>query len=212
MNPHEKAANEIVKKILGEVVQKDRIFTMSLSGESGCGKTETGKAFIEVFEKHGIKALVLGQDNYFHLTPVPNDARRKADPTWLGPRKEVDLDLMNKILVDGRNGISHVGVPIIDYYSNERTEVSVDISNVKVIIAEGTYTCLLRDLDCRVFIDADYHDTLKYRRLRNRGNEVNDPFVENVLETEHKIIAGQYYIADIIIDKDYNVHFKSNMI
>ncbi|NJO90121.1 MAG: hypothetical protein HC831_15120 [Chloroflexia bacterium] len=48
-------------------------------------------------------------------------------------------------------------------------------------------------------------DTLPYRQKRNRGNEVHDPFVENILITEHKIIAGHKFLADFIIDKDYNV-------
>jgi uridine kinase len=34
---------------------------------------------------------------------------------------------------------------------------------------------------------------------------VNDPFVEGILETEHKIIAGHKFLADIIITKDYDV-------
>jgi uridine kinase len=34
---------------------------------------------------------------------------------------------------------------------------------------------------------------------------VQDPFVENILNTEHKIIAGHKFLADFVIDKDYNV-------
>jgi len=34
---------------------------------------------------------------------------------------------------------------------------------------------------------------------------VNDPFVENILETEHKIIAGHKFLADFVITKDYDV-------
>ena len=74
-----------------------------------------------------------------------------------------------------------------------------------MIIVEGTYTSLLKSVDTKIFIDEDYKETLKYRKRRNRGNEVNDPFVESVLETEHKIIAGHKFLADIIITKDYEV-------
>ena len=34
---------------------------------------------------------------------------------------------------------------------------------------------------------------------------MNDPFTELVLATEHKIIAGHKYLADFIINDDYEV-------
>lgn len=205
MNPHERAASIIIPKIIDQIKTKQRRYIMSIAGESGCGKTETAKALVQELEKAGLKALVLGQDNYFFLPPLANDAQRKADPTWLGPRKEVNLRLMEKNLTEAINGEEMIMVPHIEYDTNKKTFNSVDIKNVKVIIAEGTYTSLLKNVDTKIFIDADYHDTLKYRKLRNRGNEVNDPFVEGILETEHKIIAGHIFLADFVITKDYEV-------
>lgn len=46
---------------------------------------------------------------------------------------------------------------------------------------------------------------MEHRKKRNRGNEVNDPFIENVLVTEHKIISGHMLLADFLITKDYEV-------
>ena len=40
---------------------------------------------------------------------------------------------------------------------------------------------------------------------RNRGSEAGDPFIEQVLEIEHKIIAGHRHLADFIITRDYDV-------
>jgi uridine kinase len=40
-----------------------------------------------------------------------------------------------------------------------------------------------------------------------RGNEVGDPFIEQVLSLEHKIISGHKQLADILITKDFNVIF-----
>ncbi len=205
MNPHEKAAHIIIPKIINQIQEKNGRYTISLAGESGCGKTETGKALKNELAKHNIKALVLGQDNYFNLPPKANDAQRKADPTWLGPRKEVNLDLLNHHLKEAQKGSLYIEVPHIEYHSNIESKIETDLSDIKVIIAEGTYTTLLRNLDTRIFVDANYMDTLKYRLKRNRGNEVHDPFVENILETEHKIIAGHIFLADYIITKDYDV-------
>ncbi len=205
MNPHERAARLILPKIINHIEKKKGRYTISLAGESGCGKTETGKALMKELSKHHLGAIVLGQDNYFNLPPKSNDAQRKADPTWLGPRKEVDLDLLNHHLKEASNGANSIEIPHIEYDTNAETKIKVDLTDIKVIIAEGTYTTLLKNLDTRIFIDANYIDTLKYRKLRNRGNEVHDPFVENILETEHKIIAGHIFLADFVITKDYDV-------
>jgi uridine kinase len=206
LNPHKRAASVIIPQITDRIkAKKEKRYSITLSGESGCGKTETGKALVNELSRHGITSLVLGQDNYFFLAPVANDAMRKKDPEWLGPHKEVNLKLLDETLVGAMNGADSVNVPHIDYDSNVETIERVSIEGVKVIIVEGTYTSLLKHVDTKIFIDADYKDTLKFRKLRNRGNEVNDPFVENILETEHKIIAGHKFLADFVITKDYDV-------
>ena len=81
----------------------------------------------------------------------------------------------------------------------------IKLEGVKVVIAEGTYTSLLKNVDSRVFIARTRLETLDHRQRRNRGNEVNDPFIEQVLAIEHKIIAGHKQLADFIITNDYDV-------
>ncbi len=205
MNPHETAASLIIPRIIEKIKSVSGIYTISLAGESGSGKTETSKALISELNQHNLSAAVLGQDNYFFLPPMANDAMRKKDSTWLGPHKEVDLKLMDSSLLSAINGVDFIEVPQIDYYSNAKSTYKLDLTNLKVLIVEGTYTTLLKNIHTRIFINADYHDTLPYRKLRNRGNEVNDPFVEGILETEHKIIAGHQFLADFVITRDYEV-------
>jgi uridine kinase len=76
------------------------------------------------------------------------------------------------------------------------------------VIAEGTYATLLRNVDTKIFIDRNRLDTLEDRKKRNRRNEVNDPFTEQILITEHKIIAGHKLLADIVVTKDFDVLFS----
>ena len=94
---------------------------------------------------------------------------------------------------------------MISYSENTISEEKVSLAGVKVLIVEGTYAALLRKVDCRVFIDRNRLDTMEHRQKRNRGNEVGDPFIENVLKVEHKIIAGHKFLADIVITKEYIV-------
>ena len=94
---------------------------------------------------------------------------------------------------------------LVDYDKNSIEREAVDLTRVKVIIAEGTYTSLLRNIDKKIFITGNRLDTLEHRRKRNRGSEVGDPFIEHILDTEHKIIAGHKFVADFIITKDFDV-------
>ncbi len=202
---HERAAAAIVPSLLDAIAAKPTRYTISVAGESGSGKSETGQAIVDALGAHGVKAVLLGQDNYFVLPPTSNDARRRADADWLGPHVEVRLGLMDQNLADAIAGVDEIITPLIDYDSNSVEDESTSLLDVQVVVVEGTYTSLLRHIDTRVFIDRNRLDTLEHRQKRNRGNEVDDPFVENILKTEHKIIAGHKQLADFVITKDYDV-------
>jgi len=204
---HLEAAQKIIQNILPEINDQKRRFTISIAGESGSGKSEMARAVQIVLEKQGVAAQILGQDDYFVLPPRSNDNKRREDPQWLGPHVEVKMDLLEKNIIDVINGENKITKPLIDYQKNEILEESVNFEGIKALIIEGTYTSLLRNIDRRVFIARNYQDTLKHRSKRNRGEEVGDPFVEGLLETEHKIIAGHKQLANIIITKEYDVIF-----
>jgi uridine kinase len=202
---HKQAASKIVPHIVEKVKAKDSRYTITVAGESGSGKSETGQAIAEELGKHGIKAVLLGQDDYFVLPPKSNDAKRREDSEWLGPHVEVRLDVLEQNLKDAIAGKSEFSKPLIDYDANAVEEETISLDGVKVVIAEGTYTSLLKNVDTKVFIARNRLDTLEHRQKRNRGNEVGDPFIENVLITEHKIIAGHQQLADFVITKEYDV-------
>jgi len=202
---HIKAARKIVPEIIEKIKYKTTRYTITVAGESGSGKSETGKAIADELEKLGVKSVLLGQDDYFVLPPKSNDAKRRKDPEWLGPHVEVKLDLLDQNLKDAIQGKSEFTKPLVDYDKNAVEEETVSLEGVKVVIAEGTYTSLLKNVDTRVFIARNRLDTLEHRRKRNRGEEVGDPFIEQILVMEHKIIAGHKQLADFVITKDYDV-------
>jgi uridine kinase len=202
---HKQAARQIVPKIIEKIMSKATRYIIIVAGESGSGKSETGKAIQDELKKSGIKAVLLGQDDYFVLPPKSNDAKRREDPEWLGPHVEVKLDVLEKNLKDAIMGRDEITKPLVDYSKNSIEEETIALDGVKVLIAEGTYTSLLKNVDTRVFIARNRLDTLAHRQKRNRGDEVGDPFIEQVLVTEHKIIAGHKQLADFIITKDYDV-------
>ena len=202
---HKQAARKIVPEIIDKIRSKATRYTITVAGESGSGKSETGRAIADEIEKRGIKSVLLGQDDYFVLPPKSNDAKRREDPEWLGPHVEVKLDLLEQNLKDAILGKNEITKPLVDYDENAVEEETVGLEGVKVVIAEGTYTSLLKNVDTKVFIARNRLDTLEHRRKRNRGDEVGDPFIEQVLVMEHKIIAGHKQLADFVITKDYDV-------
>ncbi len=206
---HKRAASLIVPKIIDKVKNKSTRYTISVAGESGSGKSETAQAMAEQLQNYKIKSVILGQDDYFHIPPKSNDAKRREDPEWLGPHIEVDLDTLENNLKDAVDGVEQIVKPIVNYQNNTIELEKISLLGIKVIIAEGTYTSLLKNVDTKIFIARNRLDTLEHRLKRDRGNEANDPFIEQVLITEHKIIAGHIQLADFVITKNYDVIIRN---
>ncbi len=202
---HRRAAASIVRLLGAAIAGKPGRYVISVAGESGSGKSETARAIADSLEAAGTRAVVLGQDDYFSLPPRSNDARRREDPEWLGPHVEVRMDVLEANLRDAVSGREAVTKPLVDYDANSIEEETIDLQGIRVVVVEGTYTSLLRHVDARVFIERTRRDTLEHRQKRSRGGEADDPFIEAVLATEHKIIAGHRQLADFVITRDYDV-------
>lgn len=202
---HIQSARTIVPLIIEKIKSKPSRYVITIAGESGSGKSETAHAIANELKVSGIDSVVLGQDDYFYLPPKLNSEKRKTDESWLGPHKEVDFDTLEQNLFDAVRGSSEIVKPLVNYDLDTVSSEMVSLKDVKVVIAEGTYTSLLKHVDTRVFIARDWIKTLEHRRERNRGNEVKDVFTESILATEHKIIAGHKQLADFVINDDYQV-------
>jgi uridine kinase len=202
---HRKAAALIAPAVIEKLGKKHARYVVSVAGESGSGKSETAKAIADELSRHGVQSVIIGQDDYFVLPPRSNDAKRRADPEWLGPHVEVNLDRLESNLAAAVGGATEFVKPLVDYDNDRVGEERIGLEGVAVIIAEGTYTSLLRHVDTRVFIARSRLETLEHRLKRNRGGEALDPFVERVLIREHMIIAGHRQLADFVITKDYDV-------
>jgi uridine kinase len=201
---HRNAAGRIADRLIDEVRKSDRRFTVTVAGESGSGKSETGQALSDAFEERGVHAVVLQQDDYYVLPPKSNDAARRANFCWVGTT-EVRLDLLDAHLAAAQSGEAGITKPLVIYDEDRIDEETVSFDHVDVVIAEGVYTSLCDHVDRRVFIARNRLETLEHRM--KRGREDFDPFIEQVLTREHEIISQHRDRADIVITRDYDVEF-----
>ncbi len=199
---HRRAAEQIVERILPQLRSSPRIYTIAIAGESGSGKSETGQALAEALNRRDFQTLVLQQDDYFVYPPKTNDNIRRQDIGWVGVR-EVRLDLLDEHLRRVRSGAETIVKPLVVYGEDRISEETVSLRGVAVVVAEGTYTSALDNVDTRVFIDLTYLETLQSRLKRAR--EAQDDFLEKVLEIEHRIISAHKNRADYLVDEQFRV-------
>jgi uridine kinase len=198
---HEENGRRVAEACLPRIKDANRIFTLTVAGESGSGKSETAATTAHELEKAGYRVAILGQDDYFRLPPKSNSQKRKEDISWVGTG-EVRLDLMDAHLKAAKEGQTTIIKPNVLFDENTITEETVSLEGIDVVIAEGTYTTSLNEADFHAFIDKTYHDTLAHRNKRAR-DETEGAFIESVLEIEHKIISALKPRADIVLPKSY---------
>ena len=201
---HKKAASGIVPVLLPILQASKQRYTISVAGQSGAGKSETAMAIALSLAEYGLESLIFQQDDYFIHPPRTNDATRRADISWVGTQ-EVRLDLMDEHLAAFLEGAGEIEKPLVDYHDDAIGSEVMEPGSAQVAIADGTYTTLLQEVMCHVFIDRDYFDTRAHREKRRRDDSELDPFIDRVLEIEHKIISSNKALADIVVNKDYSI-------
>lgn len=178
---------------------------IAVAGESGSGKSVTATDLAAALQADGISTALIHQDNYFVRPPRTNHEYRRSDLDSVGP-DEVQLDLIHAHIAAFRDGVPSVTAPIVNYAENRFDTVSLDLRSAQVLVVEGTYALLLEAADIGIFLQATWRDTADRRKARNR--DIDDPFVDQVLEIEHRLIAPQAELADILLDRNFRISRK----
>ena len=195
---HRLGTAKVIEEVKRRWATSDQPIAATVAGESGSGKSEIAYCLAELVNESGKKSIILCQDDYFKLPPKTNHNKRLEDIDWVGPG-EVHLDILdNHVDFLKRRRDQPLEKPLI-YFDEDRIGCETIPPDVfDVVIAEGTYTSLLKNSDLRVFIDRNYKETKKDRLKRNRDPDVD--FLEKVLAIEHLEISKHKRLADIIID------------
>lgn len=199
---HAQAARQIMELLLPQISKSQSKFIVAIAGESGSGKSEIASALIGFLSERGVKGTVIQQDDYFVFPPKTNADMRRKNIGHVG-LSEVCLNLLDQNLRDIIEGEGEMKKPLVLFDEDRIVDETIELEGVKVVVVEGTYTTLLKNVHQRIFIDRTYVDTREIRKRRDR--EEQDEFLEKVLEIEHKIISSHKSRADIIVNKDYEV-------
>ena len=197
-----KTGRLIMRLLYPEIVKTLDIYVISVAGESGSGKSGLALVLSRNLAEKGIKCLILQQDDYFVYPPKTNANLRRKNINHVG-MSEVRLDLLDQHLKEILNGKQELKKPLVLFEEDQITEEIINLEGIHVVIVEGTYTTVLKNVQKRVFIDLHLSDTKEARLERSR--EEQDTFLEKVLEIEHKIISQHKKHADIIVTKTFDV-------
>lgn len=192
-----KLYKKLIDKLYNIILDKNiDPISVSISGESGSGKSCVSCSLLSKFSKNNIEIVLLSQDDYFKYPPKINHIRRK-NLKWVGPR-EVNLALLQEhinLLKSNKN--QSIVKPLVDFSNNIITSETIPIKPYKVILIDGTYINKLNNIDIKIFLDKDYTKTKKHRLMRAR--ERSSDFIEEILKIEHAIITKLKRKSNIII-------------
>lgn len=204
---HLPPAREIVKLIEPGLDQRQQLYTITVGGESGSGKSTLSLAIEHILKEKGLNCFIFHMDDYFKLPPRDNHDQRIEDISNVGPG-EVNLELLQDHLNQCRQGAKIIKKPLVHYRENNIRDIIVEMEDVDVVIAEGTYVSMLEHIDCKIFMLRNYLDTYEDRVKRARDPII--PFNEKVLKIEHEIVKKHRELADILVDSDYRVSSQSD--
>jgi uridine kinase len=200
-NYHRKAAKQVAAILVPQIEATQGKYFLTVAGESGAGKSEIAASIAAELEKAGFPSYIFAQDDYFVYPPKTNAEKRVEDIGWVG-MQEVKLSVLDDEIAAIRSGEMTIEKPLVIFGEDRITTEKVDFAPFKVVIAEGTYTTALKNVDRRIFIDRNIKDTKKARKKRAR--EAQDDFLEQILTIEHRIISAQKSDANIIITKGFD--------
>ena len=198
---HTIAAEKLIPILLPQIRSSSAKYVITVAGESGAGKTEIAHEIARFLKKNNISSVTLHQDDYFRIPPKTNPVKRRKNISIVGT-SEVKLGLLNKHINLFRNiRTKEIEKPLVFFKQNCIKKEYLKCADIKVLIVEGTYTTILKNVDKNIFLSRTHKDTLKARLARKRDHI--DPFDKKILAIEHNIISKHKKKADIVFSKTY---------
>jgi len=180
------------------------MFVIGIAGGTGSGKTTVVNKILERIP--GDRVALIPQDSYYRdNSHLPMEERQQVNFDHPG---SVEFDLLVDHIRKLKAGKT-VQQPIYSYLTCTRAEETVPVEPREVVILEGillyTHLPLCREIDIKVFVDADADDRLSRvitRDMMERGRSVDmvlERYQKTVKPMHLQFIEPSKRYADIII-------------
>jgi uridine kinase len=204
---HTAAAKVIAERVIAEkmAIEKEypeHKYIVAISGESGSGKSELAHSLAMLLKKEGARPKILHTDNYYLVPPVERRAYRLESNFKEVGLDEYDWELLNRNIDEYRFNLEAT-LPCVDIVTDEVDQLLTDFSKVDVLVVDGLYAMGIEGVDLYIYIDLTWHETKKNQELR--GKESTDDYRLQVLEKEHEGVRSLRHLADLFIDRSYQV-------
>ena len=201
---HKTAAAEIKKYMDKDMAKKPKgyKYIIAISGESGAGKSELSHSLAKLLKDDRIRVKVIHTDNYYNVPPLLRAEWRKNQGMKSVGLKEYDWNLIHQNIREFREDREAM-MPCIDIIPEQIDKLITDFKKIDLLVVDGLYAIKTKGVDMRVFIDLTYLETKMTQIVR--GKEPMNDFRMKVLEREHVNVQSLRKMADLIVDKNYNV-------
>ena len=201
---HKEAACSIKEYVLKELKKKEDgyRYIVSISGESGSGKSELAHTLGKALKENSIRVKVIHSDNYYKIQPLLREEWRRNKGFDKIGIDEYDWVKINRTIRDFKEG-QECMIPCIDQIPEQVDKLITDFGKIDLLIIDGLYAIKTENVDIKIFIDLTYHETKINQIIRMK--EAMNEFRLQILEQEHKNVVSLKPLADLIVDKSYMV-------
>lgn len=175
---------------------------IGIGGISGSSKSETSHCLQELLYKNNVSSILVSLDDYYrNYFRERMRIRKKKGLNSVGI-KEIEWDLVKKIIKDFKNKKDTVQIQQINKFTNSFFEtVAYNIDKTNYLIIEGIFAGYLKKLkllDYYIHLDGTIKETNSFRLERMKENE-NDKFRQKIVKKEANVVAQLKKYADFII-------------
>jgi len=201
---HKQAAEKIREIMMVDCTSKTKgyKYIVGISGESGSGKSELSHSLAKLLKPVDIRVKIIHTDNYYKVPPLLRTEWRKNQGSESIGMDEYDWNLIHQNIREFKEDREAM-MPCIDIIPEQVDKLITDFKKVDVLVVDGLYAIKTDQVDLRVFIDLTYHETKMTQIIR--GKEPMNEWRTQVLEREHKNVSSLKSIADLIVNKNYQV-------
>jgi uridine kinase len=204
---HKAAAQSILEHVMVDRDKKmakdpNYKYSIAISGESGAGKSELSHSLALLLKALNIRVKVIHADNYYKVPPLlRKEWRLNKGLNVIGPN-EYNWKLLQKNILEFKKDMI-ARIPCIDIVPEQVDELITDFQKINLLIIDGLYAIKAKGVDLRIFIELTYKETKMMQLMR--GKEQVDEFRSKILEREHVGVIALKPLADLIVDKNYDV-------